>query len=273
MFIGNRTGMGRLWARVVSSLLMPGLIALGAGPAAAQPPAPPPRRGRKPAAAKPATPRTPPRRRREARRGPQPAPPPPAAPRRPPRPHRRRPPPRPRSRAAAVHRRPRRPPPPPRPTAARRGRCTATHCHRSWSRDAGVAATPWPPTLPPRRSPLYDRGPRGRQGHRRSPREEPAGLRGLRERLHPGRPAAGGRQLDPRAATRLAVDGDRNAGREHRDLHPRRRLDEQHRARRSHGLHVHRRRLHPASARRRVDVLRSRARRDEPRAAGNAARP
>ena len=42
MFIGKRTGMARVWARVVSTLLVPGLMALGAGPAAAQQPAPPP---------------------------------------------------------------------------------------------------------------------------------------------------------------------------------------------------------------------------------------
>ena len=56
MFIGKRTGMGRSWARVVSSLLMPGLIAVGAGPAGAQSPAPPPAPPPPAAAAKPAPP-------------------------------------------------------------------------------------------------------------------------------------------------------------------------------------------------------------------------
>ncbi len=42
MFIGRRTGKGRTLARLVSTLVTPGLIALGAGPVAAQAPAPPP---------------------------------------------------------------------------------------------------------------------------------------------------------------------------------------------------------------------------------------
>ena len=87
MFIGKRTGIGRLSARVVSSLLMPGLIALGAGPAAAQTPAPtapakpaaapaaPAKPAPPPAAAAPAKPAPPPAAAAPAK----PAPPPAAA--------------------------------------------------------------------------------------------------------------------------------------------------------------------------------------------------
>ena len=50
MSIGKRTGLGRLPARVVTSLLIAGVLVLAAGPAAAQPPAPPPPASPPPAA-------------------------------------------------------------------------------------------------------------------------------------------------------------------------------------------------------------------------------
>jgi iron complex outermembrane receptor protein len=75
MFIGKRSGQGPRWARVASQLLMPGLIALGAGTAVAQSPTPPP------APAPAARPAPPPPAARPAPPPPaaQPAPPPPPA--------------------------------------------------------------------------------------------------------------------------------------------------------------------------------------------------